>query len=355
MEQKTLSAAILAGGKRAGTGESAALRKYQELGFVHRIYRELSIFDEVLISASEKGVYEEIGCRVVYDEHTDIGAIEGIYQSIRASKGEYVFICASDMPFIKKELAAYMAEFISSDYDCYCLKDDSQVYPLCAIYSKKLLPLLEELIAQGRYRLIDILYAARTKYIRLETSCFDKQVVKNVYVRPADIKPSLPVVFCVSGVKDSGKTGLIIRLINEFIQEDYRVAVIKHDGHEYEMDHQGTDTYRISKAGAVDTIIYSKSQYSVNHRGEAKLEHLIKCCTDADIIILEGQKYSDYPKVEVVRRAVSDHTVCDPATLICAATDADSLEGVFCPVYELDDTRGVFLCIKKFFGLESES
>lgn len=119
-----------------------------------------------------------------------------------------------------------------------------------------MLPVIKELIDKGQYRLMNILHAGRTKYIRLETSCFDKRVVKNINTKEEYVRLVLPVVFCVSGVKDSGKTGLIVKLINEFITQDYTVAVIKHDGHEYEMDHEGTDTWCFTRAGAKCSAIF---------------------------------------------------------------------------------------------------
>ena len=94
----------------------------------------------------------------------------------------------------------------------------------------------------------------------VETSCFDKRVVKNINTKEEYVRLVLPVVFCVSGVKDSGKTGLIVKLINEFITQDYTVAVIKHDGHEYEMDHEGTDTWCFTRAGAKCSAIFSDTQ-----------------------------------------------------------------------------------------------
>ena len=119
-----------------------------------------------MISLSRKGDYEDLGLDVVYDEHQDIGPIEGIYQVLSHAQEEYVFICAADMPFITKELVAYMTEFISSDYDCYCMMDEDHIHPLCAIYSEKMLPVIKELIDKGQYRLMNILHAGRTKYIR---------------------------------------------------------------------------------------------------------------------------------------------------------------------------------------------
>jgi molybdopterin-guanine dinucleotide biosynthesis protein len=74
--------------------------------------------------------------------------------------------------------------------------------------------------------------------------------------------------------------------------------------------------------------------------------------SECDIIVVEGAKNSPYPKVEVVRREISQSIVCDEQTLICVATDIVSCDSVNCPVYGLDDINGIFLCIKKYLGLE---
>ena len=55
-----------------------------------------------------------------------------------------------------------------------------------------------------------------------------------------------------------------------------------------------------------------------------------------DVYIIEGMKYSPYPKVEVVRQEISDKSVCDENSLICIATDVVSQKDVKCPVYDMD-------------------
>ncbi|MCM1467854.1 MAG: molybdopterin-guanine dinucleotide biosynthesis protein B [Alistipes sp.] len=349
-----LSTGILAGGKSTRMGQNKALLTINEKRFIDKIADELGSFSEVLISAAQKGVYEDAGYRVVYDEHKEIGPIEGIYQILRGAKEDYVFICAADMPFVTKDLVSYMAEFISSDYDCYVMMDEEHIHPLCAIYSKNVLEVIEKQISEGCYRLMNILNNVRTKYIRLEYTCFDKKVVKNINTRQEYQKLALPVVFCVSAVKDSGKTGLIIKLINEFIKENYSVGVIKHDGHDYVMDHSGTDTYRFANAGAVYSAIFSDRQFSVNGACSKDIGAMISMMEDTDVIIIEGMKHSEYPKIEIVRGAVSQETVCDPKSLICIATDVVSRDNVSCPVYGLDDIGGIFSCVKKYFGLERQ-
>lgn len=347
-----LGAGILAGGKSTRMGQDKALLLINERRFIDKIAEELSSFSQVLISAARKGVYEDIGLPIVYDEHREIGPMEGIYQILRAAKEDYVFICAADMPFVTKELVSYMAEFISSDYDCYVMTDEKHIHPLCAIYSKKILDVIERQIAEGGYRLMNILNQVRTKYIALKYTCFDKKVVKNINTRQEYKKLVLPVVFCVSGVKDSGKTGLIIKLINEFIKENYTVGVIKHDGHDYVMDRPETDTYRFAQAGAAYSAIFSDRQFSLNAVCKKEIAEMISMVKDTDVIIIEGMKASEYPKIEVVRRAVSDEAVCNPQRLICIATDIVSRDNASCPVYGPDDIDGIFLCVKKYFGLE---
>ena len=351
----TLGTAVLAGGKSSRMGQNKVLMEYQNRRFLDRICDELQGFDEkTCISAASRGDYEDLGLPVVCDENREIGPMEGIRQILRHTSCDYVFICAGDMPFISGDLVRYMAEFISSDYDCYCMVDEEHIHPLCAVYSKKVLPVIEELIAQGQYRLLQILRRVRTKYIRLESSCFDKKQLRNINTREEYEQLLLPMIFCISGIKDSGKTGLIIRLINEFIKDGYSVGVVKHDGHEYVMDHEGTDTWRFTEAGAQISAIYSKTQYSVNGKKNASAEEMIASCQGMDVVILEGLKDSAYPKVEVVRREISEQTVCDKEHLIAVATDVVTQDAVKCPVYDINDTAGIYSCILRYFGMEKK-
>lgn len=134
----TLGTAVLAGGKSSRMGQNKVLMEYQNRRFLDRICEELRGFDEKpCISAAIPGEYEDLGLPVVCDEHREIGPMEGIRQVLIHTSCDYVFVCAGDMPFITGDLVRYMAEFISSDYDCYCMVDEDHIHPLCAIYSKK--------------------------------------------------------------------------------------------------------------------------------------------------------------------------------------------------------------------------
>ena len=381
---KPFSVGILAGGKSTRMGQNKALMEFQNETMIGRISREFSKVGEVLVSASSHGLYEAEGIRVVYDEIKEIGPIEGIRQLVSASGEEYIFICAADMPFVNTEIAKYIAEFISSDYDCYVVADEDRVHPLCAIYSKKILPVIEELIREGKYKLMELLNRVRTKYISLEHTDFDRRVLRNVNTKDEFLRLSLPVVFAVSGYKNSGKTWLIEKLINEFILSGYSVGVLKHDGQDHIEEAEGTDTARHRRAGAVSTLVFSDTKYvltvvskqkisgisdiaekkevpetSISSNAESLTDHFADLYIEEmkrqpnppDIIILEGFKKSKYPKVEIVRSSTVPYSVADPATLICISTDILSPDKVSCPIYGLDDVQGIFSCVREFFSI----
>ncbi|MEE1313704.1 MAG: molybdopterin-guanine dinucleotide biosynthesis protein B [Lachnospiraceae bacterium] len=106
-----------------------------------------------------------------------------------------------------------------------------------------------------------------------------------------------PYVYAVSGYKNSGKTTMIIRLIKELTSRGYKVAVIKHDGHDFESDVPGTDSWKHQKAGAYGTAVFSQNRLLITKECTGICEkELMKAFPEADIIIIEGLKYSHYPK-----------------------------------------------------------
>lgn len=128
-------------------------------------------------------------------------------------------------------------------------------------------------------------------------------------------------VIAVSGVKNSGKTTFIEGLLPQLQARGLRVAVIKHDAHSFEPDVEGTDSWRMRRAGACGVAVYCDTHFLLVREGETSVDTLCAMFPDADVILYEGGKASDYPKIEVVRAANSRRCVCKPATLLAVATD----------------------------------
>ncbi|MDR3038942.1 MAG: molybdopterin-guanine dinucleotide biosynthesis protein B [Candidatus Adiutrix sp.] len=131
----------------------------------------------------------------------------------------------------------------------------------------------------------------------------------------------VPVV-AVSGVKNSGKTTLLCGLIPILKNKGLRPAVIKHDGHDYHPDPPGTDSCRLREAGACQVAVYSPRRFSLAvDRPGATVETLLAHFEAVDLVLLEGGKDSAWPKIEVVRGAVSRAPVGRPETLWAVVTD----------------------------------
>ena len=155
-------------------------------------------------------------------------------------------------------------------------------------------------------------------------------------------------IVAISGVKNSGKTTLICRLLEIFKEKGLRVAVLKHDGHDFEPDVPGTDTYRQLQAGAYGTAVFSKGKYMlVKQQPQISEKELMEFFPEADLILLEGFKYSTYPKIEIVRKGNSTESVCNPKRLMAIATnlDAEEREAMTVsgdvPFFDLDNAKSI--------------
>lgn len=137
----------------------------------------------------------------------------------------------------------------------------------------------------------------------------------------------------ICGVKNSGKTTLIEHLVHELAGRGLNVCVIKHDGHDFVCDKEGTDSWRFVEAGAIGAAVFSRRQLFVRRLGSfpslgneveearAFLRELCGAFPDADVILAEGGKELPLPKIEVVRSAISNTPVSNPKGRFLIVTD----------------------------------
>lgn len=121
-----------------------------------------------------------------------------------------------------------------------------------------------------------------------------------------------PPVLAVCGMKNSGKTTCLEQLIRIFSQRGYRVAAVKHDGHDFSPDVPGTDSYRMQQAGAWGTAVFSSRRLLIYKEQKRQLEELLEEFGDSDLILVEGEKSSTLPKIEIVRFGISKTPVSNP-------------------------------------------
>ena len=144
----------------------------------------------------------------------------------------------------------------------------------------------------------------------------------------------------------TGKTTLLEKVIGCLKDKGFRVGVIKHDAHSFEIDHPGKDSHRLTAAGADTMVIASPEKLALikKHREAPAVEELLASYfDDVDIVLTEGFKKSSLPKIELHRRERSPTLLCrgeqhDP-TLVAVASD-EPLE-LDVPVLDLNDPREI--------------
>ena len=127
----------------------------------------------------------------------------------------------------------------------------------------------------------------------------------------AELTLKQPAVLAVSGAHNSGKTTLLEKLIPVLRRRGLKVGVIKHDGHDFTPDVPGTDSFRLREAGAEGVAVYSSQRYLLTETFRLTEQDLLALFErhGYDLVLLEGYKSSGWPKIEVVRKAVSETPV----------------------------------------------
>jgi molybdopterin-guanine dinucleotide biosynthesis protein MobB len=159
----------------------------------------------------------------------------------------------------------------------------------------------------------------------------------------------MPFILSIVGRSESGKTTLIEKLIPELKRRGYRIGTIKHTHHAIDMDRSGKDSARHRAAGAQTVLLASSDQIALFKSTRADtLEALVGYFDDVDLLITEGYKRENKPKIEVLRAAVGSDLLCrhDPG-LAAVATDLNL--DVHVPVFRLDDHAAIADFIEQRF------
>jgi molybdopterin-guanine dinucleotide biosynthesis protein B len=155
-----------------------------------------------------------------------------------------------------------------------------------------------------------------------------------------------PKIFGVTGWKNSGKTGLVARLVRALTARGYRVSTVKHAHHDCDVDRPGADSHQHREAGAQEVALVSGARIALMQelRGapEPSLDEILARLSPCDIVLVEGYKREPIPKIETRRRdARSLEPLAPQDPLILAIASDHPTETGALPRFELDDTEAM--------------
>lgn len=175
----------------------------------------------------------------------------------------------------------------------------------------------------------------------------------------------MPPIILVVGPSGSGKTTLIEQLIPELTGRGYKVGVIKHTHHAVEMDKKGKDSWRHRQAGASAVALAAGTRMALTRDiPDDDPARIARHMDDMDLIITEGCKNKDYPKIEVFRKiicqvpmhlhdpyikAIATDMVSGPASGLKSGLRSGREMNFPIPHYALTDISGIADWMEKAF------
>ncbi len=191
-----LTAGILAGGKSSRMGCNKALLEMEGSTFLERTLRlfgSMEEFEQLLVSTAEQQEYEGICSRIqkqgkaagksfglVVDERQGYGPLEGVYRLLLASRHDWVFVAAVDMPYMNREAIRYMIQQQQEDVWAVLPRAGGRIHPLFGLYSKRAVPGMEEMFQQEIHKIGRIREWIPVKTVDMEEEGLGKSVLVNV-------------------------------------------------------------------------------------------------------------------------------------------------------------------------------
>ena len=162
-------------------------------------------------------------------------------------------------------------------------------------------------------------------------------------------------VIGVCGFKNSGKTTLVEKLVRHLTEQGYKISTVKHAHHDFDIDHEGRDSFRHRKAGATEVAVISQNRFAIMNelRGAEppSLDEILAKLSHCDLVIVEGYKRDTHDKIEV-RNLELDHPMLagDDLTIVAIAANGEIINSTV-PVFNRDDVSNLAQFIIRHTGL----
>jgi molybdopterin-guanine dinucleotide biosynthesis adapter protein len=157
-------------------------------------------------------------------------------------------------------------------------------------------------------------------------------------------------VFGIAGHSGMGKTTLLEYILPELKARGLTVSLIKHSHKELDIDRPGKDSYRLREAGCQELLLMGRNRWALMHEmreeAEPSLPHLLSKLQACDLVLIEGFKQGNFPKLEVWRAEVGKLPLWPTLPGIEAVATDGTVHVSGKPALALSDISGIadFIC-----------
>ena len=306
-----------------------------------------------------------------YEDQLFIGPLAGIYAGLTYARQhgyDFILTIPIDCPIIPDAFFEKFIQNIDND-SVFCMaKTAAGLQPTFALWPVALIDELKDFLSDTNNKSIRAFAFAKN----VDIIEFDSDIPTGAFFNintPDDYNDSKKYfgenmtqkhrVFGVTGWKNNGKTTMVVRIVEELTKRGYKIATVKHAHHDFDIDHENTDSWKHRKAGAQEVAVVSSRRFAIIHENEIEqdvplatiLERLAPC----DLVIVEGYKRDSHDKLEVRRTGGKEGEPLfksDPH-IVAIASDT-SVDDTTLPVFDLDDISSIVDFIETHMKLKQE-
>ncbi len=341
-----LLGAVLAGGRSRRFGSPKALARLHGRPLWRvALGRLAAVCERVVVVANDRRVAEAIETAgagpagdavagragVLPDRRPDLGPLGGIETALRAAADEEmdgVLALAVDMPWVSEDALRRLALAWRAAGGRSAVVPNAGPgrpdEPLCAAYPASALNAASRALDEGRR-------AASAFARELRPATVDVGAGPDAFASVNEPRDLPPPAVSVVGNKNSGKTTFVVRLVAELKARGRRVMSAKH-GHKFRLDTPRTDSWRHRHEGGAERVLLAgPAGFALMGDWPGPAEPmldalLVRHLAEAEIVVAEGFRAAEVPKVEVFRAAAQTEFVFGPAAalgagVVCAVTD----------------------------------
>lgn len=187
---KDVSGIILVGGKSTRYGQNKAFVKIDGVCLIDRVIQVMrSLFQDIILITNTPHEYAHLGLPMHADIVKGLGPIGGVYTGLSVISDEAAFFVACDMPFLNKELIRYIIES-RTHFDVVVPRISGMVEALHALYGRRCLPAVQELIDSRQYQTLRVFNQVSVRYIEeAEVRRIDPDLKSFINInRPQDLR-----------------------------------------------------------------------------------------------------------------------------------------------------------------------
>ncbi len=327
----------------------------------------------ILNANSDPARFTSFNMPVIADSIPDFaGPLAGLLAGLQWCRAHeptatHLVSVSTDAPFLPPDLVAKLhAAIAGTQAPVAVARSRSGLHPVIGLWSIALAEDLAATLDAGTRKVQD--WTARHDAVPVD---FPDSLIKGRAVDPffntntpqdlaeARARLAAPPVIGIAGWKNSGKTTLAVRLIEDFTRRGLKVTTIKRTHHDdIAAETESSDTARLRRAGAAEVILVSPHRWGPLHdprdESDPRIEDVLARLTGSDLVIVEGWKSAPIAKIEVRRAAQSDRRPLAPKdpNIIAIASDHGDDECRL-PCVALDDSTALADFIAEQLGLGS--